>query len=99
MGGGRAGSMVKRGGPLTHSQNFYKNFLTLTTKTKLKLNISITSLEEKPCKWGKVPDFSGLYKELPNKKVILGILYKFFWLKLFLLLECGRWLSKVTHGS
>jgi hypothetical protein len=26
---------------------------------------------------------------LPNRKVILGILYKFFWLKLFRLIECG----------
>jgi hypothetical protein len=47
-------------------------------------------MEEKPCKWGKVPDFSGLYKVLPNRKVILGILYKFFWLKLFVLIECGH---------
>jgi hypothetical protein len=30
MGGGRAGSMAKRGGPLTHSQNFYKNFFPLS---------------------------------------------------------------------
>jgi hypothetical protein len=81
--------MAKRGGPLTHSQNFYKNFLTLTTKPKLKLNISITSMEEKALKWGKVPEFSGLYKELPSRKVILASLYKFFWLKLFVLIECG----------
>jgi hypothetical protein len=26
---------------------------------------------------------------LTNRKVILGILYKFFWLKLFVLIECG----------
>jgi hypothetical protein len=30
MGGGRAGLDGKRGGPVTHSQNFYKNFFPLS---------------------------------------------------------------------
>jgi hypothetical protein len=65
--------VAKRGGPVCEPQNFYKNFLILTTKTKLKLNISITSMEEKALKWEKVPELPGLYKALPNRKVILGI--------------------------
>jgi len=36
---------------------------------------------------------TGLYKGLPSRNVVLGVLYKFFCSKLFRLLECGRWLS------
>jgi hypothetical protein len=73
MEGGRAGLDGKGGGPLTHSQNFYKNFFLHISLWKYKPNLCITSLEEKPFKQGKVPVFSGLYKALPNRKVILGI--------------------------
>jgi hypothetical protein len=77
-GGGRAGFGWKRDPPLTHPQNFYKNFFLPISLWQYKPNLCITSMEEKPCKWGKVPDFSGLYKGLTSKKVILEIPIKFF---------------------
>jgi hypothetical protein len=73
MRGGRAGTESKPWAPVPHSQNFYKNFSLPISLWKYKPNLCITSLEEKPFKQGKVPVFSGLYKALPNRKVILGI--------------------------
>jgi len=59
MGGGRAGTGAKRGGPLPHSQFFYKNFFLLSqsgTQTKPEYYFS----RRKTLKTRKSASFTGV---------------------------------------
>jgi hypothetical protein len=65
MGGGRAGLGGKEGGPVAHSQIFYKTFLAHYSKPQFKLNERITELVINGKKCGKTRVYT---KDWPTEK-------------------------------
>jgi hypothetical protein len=68
MGGGRAGLGGKRGGPVTHSQNFYKNFSLLSHSENANQTCVLLLWKKNPVN-GEKCQISRVYtKDWPTEK-------------------------------